>query len=150
MQHTSGIPNATGVHRHVDDLLLDRGGVTDVAVIQQESTSVAYLLLATIALLALLVFPCRMISVPWQWGQCRTCIIMLSLGWLGGCSASHTPRENSRPTPLKHPPPTRQLGRQLERLVGTRDAGRDESVGGATFRPRLREENQEHERGMGW
>src|SRR5262245_18225493 len=28
---------------------------------------------------------------------------MLSLGWLGGCSASHTPRENSRPTPLKHP-----------------------------------------------
>src|SRR5262249_33747186 len=28
---------------------------------------------------------------------------MLSLGWLGDCSASHTPRENSRPTPLKHP-----------------------------------------------
>src|SRR5262249_9527966 len=45
-----------------------------------------------------------MISVPWQWGQCRTCIIMISLGWLGGCSASHTPRENNRPTPLKHPP----------------------------------------------
>src|SRR5947209_4475058 len=45
-----------------------------------------------------------MMSVPWQWGQCRTCRIMLSLGWLGGCSASHTPRENSRPTPLKHPP----------------------------------------------
>src|SRR5881398_1436412 len=44
-----------------------------------------------------------MMSVPWQWGQCRTCIIMLSLGWLEGCSASHTPRENSRPTPLKHP-----------------------------------------------
>src|SRR6516165_5920609 len=48
-----------------------------------------------------------MISVPWQWGQCRTCIIMLSLGWLGGCSASHTPQENSRPTPLKHPPSRR-------------------------------------------
>src|SRR4030095_16227818 len=27
----------------------------------------------------------------------------LSLGWLGGCSASHTPQENSRPTLLKHP-----------------------------------------------
>ena len=53
MQHTSGIPNATGVHRHVDDLLLDCGGVTGVAVIQQESASVAYRLLATIALLAL-------------------------------------------------------------------------------------------------
>src|SRR5947199_3194971 len=53
-----------------------------------------------------------MISVPWQWGQCRTCIIMLSLGWLEGCSASHTPRENSRPTPLKHPQ-TDQLGREV-------------------------------------
>src|SRR5215510_15733776 len=49
-----------------------------------------------------------MISVPWQWGQCRTCIIMISLGWLGGCSASHTPRENNRPTPLKHPPQSRE------------------------------------------
>src|SRR5215475_4436836 len=28
---------------------------------------------------------------------------MLSLDWLGGCSASYTPREHSRPTPLKHP-----------------------------------------------
>src|SRR5262247_793626 len=24
----------------------------------------------------------EIISVPWQWGQCRICIIMLSLGWL--------------------------------------------------------------------
>ena len=32
MQHARGIPNATGVHRHVDDLLLDGGGVTGVAV----------------------------------------------------------------------------------------------------------------------
>src|SRR5438094_690934 len=28
MQHARRIANATGVHRHVDDLLLDRGGVT--------------------------------------------------------------------------------------------------------------------------
>ena len=53
MQHARGIPNATGVHRHVDDLLLDRGGVTGVAIIQQERAPVAYRLLATIALLAL-------------------------------------------------------------------------------------------------
>ena len=57
MQHASGIPNATGVHRHVDDLLLDRGGVTSIAVIQQESAPVAYRLLATIALLALASLP---------------------------------------------------------------------------------------------
>ena len=57
MQHARGIPNATGVHRHVDDLLLDLGGVTGVAVIQQESAPVAYRLLATIALLALAGLP---------------------------------------------------------------------------------------------
>src|SRR5262245_39377020 len=53
MQHARSIPNATGVHRHVDDLLLDLGGVTGVAVLQQESAPVAYRLLATRALLAL-------------------------------------------------------------------------------------------------
>ena len=57
MQHARGIPNATGVHRHVDDLLLGLGGVTGVAVIQQESAPVAYGLLATIALLALAGLP---------------------------------------------------------------------------------------------
>src|SRR5215468_4006899 len=57
MEHARGIPNATGVHRHVDDLLLDLGGVTGVAVIQQESAPVAYRLLATIALLALAGLP---------------------------------------------------------------------------------------------
>jgi hypothetical protein len=57
MQHASGIPNATGVHRHVDDLWLDCGGVTSVAVIHQESAPVAYRLLATRALLALAGLP---------------------------------------------------------------------------------------------
>ena len=53
MQHASCIANATGVHRHVDDLLFDPGCVTSVGVIQQEGASVAQRLLATIALLAL-------------------------------------------------------------------------------------------------
>src|SRR5262249_55890870 len=43
-----------------------------------------------------------MISVPWQYGQCRTCMIMTSLDWVEGCSDSRTPEEHSRPTPLKH------------------------------------------------
>ena len=53
MENASGIANVTGVHRHVDDLLLDLGAVTGVAVIQQEGASVAQRLLATVALLAL-------------------------------------------------------------------------------------------------
>src|SRR5262252_2300356 len=43
-----------------------------------------------------------MISVPWQCGQCRTCMIMMSLDSGEGCSDSRTPKEHSRPTPLKH------------------------------------------------
>src|SRR5215510_2779449 len=43
-----------------------------------------------------------MISVPWQCGQCRTCRIMTSLDSGKGCSDSRTPKEHSRPTPLKH------------------------------------------------
>src|SRR5215467_3340693 len=57
MEHARGIPNATGVHRHVDDLLLDLGGVTSIAVLQQERAPVADRLLATIALLALTGLP---------------------------------------------------------------------------------------------
>src|SRR4249920_1940076 len=45
-----------------------------------------------------------MISVPWQYGQCRTCMIMTSLAWGEWCSDSRTPEEDSRPTPLKHLP----------------------------------------------
>ena len=57
MEHARGIPNATGVHRHVDDLLLDLGEMTSVAVLHQERAPVAYRLLATIALLALAGLP---------------------------------------------------------------------------------------------
>ena len=53
MQHARGIPNATGVHRHVDDLLLDLGGVTGVRVLQQEGAPFACVFLAAVALLPL-------------------------------------------------------------------------------------------------
>ena len=64
MEHARGIPHATGVHRHVDDLVLDLGGVTGVAVLQQESAPVAYRLLATRALLALAGLPMSDDSCP--------------------------------------------------------------------------------------
>jgi ABC-type thiamin/hydroxymethylpyrimidine transport system permease subunit len=53
MQHTSRIAHTTGVHRHVDDLLFDLGGVTGVGVIQKEGTSLTQSVLAAIASLAL-------------------------------------------------------------------------------------------------
>src|SRR6516164_11476633 len=104
MQHARSIPNATGVHRHVDDLLLDLGGVTGVAVLHQESAPVAYRLLATRALLALAGLPMSddigPLAVRAMEGLHDHDVTRSE----GGCSDSHMPRENSRPTPLKHPP----------------------------------------------
>ena len=53
MEHARRIANAAGVHRHVDDLLFDPGGVTGVRVMQQKSAPFAGVFLAAIALLPL-------------------------------------------------------------------------------------------------
>ena len=53
MEHARRIANAAGVHRHVDDLLFDPGGVTGVRVLQQKSAPFAGVFLAAIALLTL-------------------------------------------------------------------------------------------------
>ena len=94
MQHARGIPNATGVHRHVDDLLLDLGGVTSVAVIQQKSAPVAYRLLATIALLTLPGLPMADDIGPLAMGAMQDlhnhAITRLAWGLLW---VSYTPRE---------------------------------------------------------
>ena len=39
VQHACGIANATGVHRHIDDLLLDLRRLTGVSVLQQKGPS---------------------------------------------------------------------------------------------------------------
>jgi hypothetical protein len=51
MQHARRSTHAAGVHRHVDDLVRDRGGVTGVRVIQQEGAPLAGVFLAAVALL---------------------------------------------------------------------------------------------------
>src|SRR5262245_8417638 len=93
MEHARGIPNATGIHRHGDDLLLDLGGVTGIAVIQQESASVAYRLLATITLLALTGLPMADDSGPLAVGAMQDlhnhAITRLAWGLLW---VSYTPR----------------------------------------------------------
>ena len=53
MEHARRIANATGVHRHGDDLLFDPGCVTGVRVSQQKSAPFAGVFLAAIALLPL-------------------------------------------------------------------------------------------------
>jgi hypothetical protein len=53
VQHPSGVTNATGIHRHLDDLLLDRRRLARVARVQQESATGTALLTAAVLLLAL-------------------------------------------------------------------------------------------------
>ena len=91
MEHASGVPNATGVHRHVDDLLLDLGGVTGVTVIQQESAPGAYRLLATIALLTLAGLPMSDDSGPLAVRAMQDLHnhAITRVAW--GCSRSHIP-----------------------------------------------------------
>ena len=53
MQDTGGITNATGMHRHVDDLLFDRRRLPWVALVQEEGTTGTGLLAAAVPLLPL-------------------------------------------------------------------------------------------------
>ena len=53
MEHARRIANTAGVHRHVDDLWFDSGGVTGVRVLQQKRAPFAGIFLAAIALLTL-------------------------------------------------------------------------------------------------
>jgi hypothetical protein len=86
VQHARGIPHATGVHRHVDDLLLDLGGVTSVAVLHQERAPVADRLLATRALLTLPGLPMADDIGPLALGAIQDlhnhAITRLAWGWL--------------------------------------------------------------------
>jgi hypothetical protein len=39
VQHAGGIANATGIHRHIDDLLLDRRRLTGVGIVEEKGPS---------------------------------------------------------------------------------------------------------------
>jgi hypothetical protein len=53
VQDTSGIANATGIQRHIDDLSLDLRGLTGVCIVQQKGAAGTVVLSAAIPLLAL-------------------------------------------------------------------------------------------------
>ena len=53
MQHARCVADATGIHRHIDHLLLHIRGLTDVGVVQQKRATCAGLLSAAVPLLAL-------------------------------------------------------------------------------------------------
>ena len=53
VQHARRIPDTTGMHRHLDDLLFDLRGLPRMAVVQEERATGTALLAAAVALLAL-------------------------------------------------------------------------------------------------
>ena len=93
MQHARGIANATGVHRPVADLWLDRGGVTSVTVLHQERAPVADRLLATRALLPVPGLPMADDSGPMAMGAMQDwqnhALTRVAWGWL---CVLYTPR----------------------------------------------------------
>src|SRR5215471_7358797 len=103
MQHARCIANATGVHRHIDDLLLDLRRLTGVAIHQQEGPSTP--LEAPTAPIALLAF--RRQTMLDDIGPLAIGAVQhlhnhrcsLSHGWF--CSAQ-TLIQDSRSTALKH------------------------------------------------
>src|SRR5438067_12800131 len=105
MQHARRIANATGVHGHIDDLLLDLRRLTGVAIHQQEGPSTP--LEAPAAPIALLAF--RRQTMLDDIGPLAIGAVQhlhnhrcsLSHGWF--CSAQ-TLIQDSRSTALKHLP----------------------------------------------
>jgi len=57
VQDAGRIANATGVHGHIDNLLLHLGRLTGIGILQQEGATRTALLAAAIALLALTGLP---------------------------------------------------------------------------------------------
>ena len=53
VQYACGIANPTGIHRHVDDLLLHRRRLPSITLVQQERATGTALLAAPVPLLAL-------------------------------------------------------------------------------------------------
>jgi hypothetical protein len=53
MQDTGGVTNATGIHRHLDDLLFNRRRLPRVAIVQEESAPGTAVLAAAVPLLTL-------------------------------------------------------------------------------------------------
>src|SRR5712692_8943939 len=53
MQDTCGVANATGIHRHLDDLLFDLRRLAWIAIVQQEGATSTASLAAAVPLLAL-------------------------------------------------------------------------------------------------
>ena len=118
LQHPSGVTNAAGLHRPLDDLLFDRWRLTGIARVQQKGAS--FFLSALSATITWFALTGDAVSDDIRALALRTVQDLEnhgSTGWLGGCSDGHTPRADSRSTPLKHsqrkdvtqPPPDQPL-----------------------------------------
>ncbi len=104
MQHPRRIANATGIHRHLDDLLLDLRRLPGIGVLQEKRAPTIRACAAPIALLAF-----RRCTMADDIGPVAIGAVQhvsnhrcsLSHGWF--CSAQ-TPIQDSRSTALKHLP----------------------------------------------
>src|SRR2546430_952539 len=104
MQDTCGVANATGIHRHLDDLVFDRRRLAWIAIGQQEGATSTASLAATVPLLALpgLAMADNIRTVAGGTVQDLEHHDVTQSRW--GCSAAETLTENSTSTPVRHLP----------------------------------------------
>ena len=106
MQHPRRIANATGLHRHLDELLLALRRLPGIGVLQEKRAPTIRAGAAPIALLAFRRCPMADDIGPVALGAVQHLSnhrCSLSHGWF--CSAQ-TPIQDSRSTALKHLPST--------------------------------------------
>src|SRR5215468_8100914 len=102
MQDACSIANATGVHSHIDNLLLHLRRLTSIGILQQEGATCTTLLAAAVALLALTGLPMadniRALTVGAVQDLDDHCA-SLSCGCF---DSSHLGIDRSTSTPLRH------------------------------------------------
>jgi len=102
MQDACGVANPTGIHRHVDDLLLHRRRLPSITIVQQEGTPGTALLAAPVPLLSLTSLAMADDIGPLTVGTGQELENHDATRSRWECLTSETLIEDSTSTPLRH------------------------------------------------
>jgi hypothetical protein len=117
VQHPRGIANATGIHGHIDDLLLHLRRLTRVGILQHEGPTRTALLAAAVPLLALPGLAMADHIGALTVGTVKNLKDHDATQWLWGYYTLETPAEDSTSTPLEHLLPIHPLYQNERKLL---------------------------------
>src|SRR5713226_1146851 len=114
MQDACGVANPTGMHRHVDDLLLHRRRLPSITLVQQEGAPGTALLAAPVPLLALTSLAMADDIGPLTVGTGQELENHDATRSRWECLTSETLIEDSRSTSLRHLPRKKHTKRRAQ------------------------------------